>query len=344
MRPTTKAIVMSQTKLRLALFGSGRIGQVHASNIAAHPEIDLVMIADPFIDGARRLADRTGGRAVEDPAEVFAEAELDGVVIASPTPTHVDLMTRASAHGLAVLCEKPIDLDIDTVLECRERINSSAVPVMLGFNRRFDPHFASIQTQVTAGSIGTLEQLLIISRDPAPAPRDYIVASGGIFRDMTIHDLDMARFFIPDIVEVSAIGTNVYSDDIRELNDFDSATVTLRGRNGELVTIVNSRHCAFGYDQRLEAFGTDGMLSAGNVAKTEVRRYDATGTEGAPPYLPFFLERYAQAYRAELDAFAHVIRTGEPCSPSFDDGVAALVLANAAAESAATGKTVAITP
>jgi myo-inositol 2-dehydrogenase / D-chiro-inositol 1-dehydrogenase len=338
-----KDIVMPQPKVRLALFGSGRIGQVHASNIAAHPNVDLVLIADPFIDGARDLADRTGGRAVGDPAEVFAEPDLDGVVIASPTPTHVDLMSRAAAHGLAVLCEKPIDLDIDTVLACRERISSYSVPVMLGFNRRFDPHFASIQTQVAAGSIGTLEQLLITSRDPAPAPRDYIAASGGIFRDMTIHDLDMARFFIPDIVEVSAMGANVYSDDIRKLNDFDSATITLRGSKGELVTITNSRHCAFGYDQRLEAFGTDGMLSAGNVAKTLVRRYDASGTEEAPPYLPFFLERYAQAYQAELEAFAHFIRTGDQCSPSFDDGVAALVLANAAAESAATGKTVAIT-
>ena len=204
-------------------------------------------------------------------------------------------MSRAAAHGLAVLCEKPIDLDIDTVLECRERISTCSVPIMLGFNRRFDPHFASIRTQVAAGSIGALEQLLITSRDPAPAPRDYIAASGGIFRDMTIHDLDIARFFIPEIVEVSAVGANVFSDDIRELNDFDSATITLRGSNGELVTIVNSRHCAFGYDQRLEAFGTDGMLSAGNVTKTLVRRYDASGTEEAPPYLPFFLERYAQA-------------------------------------------------
>jgi myo-inositol 2-dehydrogenase/D-chiro-inositol 1-dehydrogenase len=333
---------MPDPRLRFALFGSGRIGQVHAANIAAHRDIDLVMIADPFIDGARHLADRTGARAVQDPAEVFDEAGLDGVVIASPTPTHVELMSRAAERGLAVLCEKPIDLDIDTVLECHERISSFQTPVMLGFNRRFDPHFAAVRAQVEAGSIGALEQLLITSRDPAPAPRDYIAASGGIFRDMTIHDLDMARFFIPDIVEVSAMGANVYSDDIRELDDFDSATVTLRGRDGQLVVITNSRHCSFGYDQRLEAFGTDGMLAAGNVAETQVRRYGAAGTEQAAPYQPFFLQRYADAYRSELDAFANSIRTGAPCSPSFDDGVAALVLANAAAESATTGKTVAV--
>jgi myo-inositol 2-dehydrogenase / D-chiro-inositol 1-dehydrogenase len=333
---------VSTKKLRLALFGSGRIGQVHARNLADHPDIELVLICDPFIEGARTLAAQTAGRGVADPAEVFAEPDMDAVVIASPTPTHVDLMAQAASHGLAVLCEKPIDLDINTVLECRENIRAHQVPIMLGFNRRFDPSFASVRAQVADGAIGTLEQLTITSRDPAPAPRDYIAASGGIYRDMTIHDLDIARFFIPDIVEVSAVGTAMFSDDIKALDDFDTTTVTLRGRDGQIVTIINSRHCAFGYDQRIEAFGSTGMLSAGNVSENTVRKYDATGSEQARPYLPFFLERYAQAYRAELDAFAHAILTGQPCSPGFDDGVAALVLANAAAESATTGKTVTV--
>ncbi|GAB3276434.1 inositol 2-dehydrogenase [Sinomonas notoginsengisoli] len=332
----------TERPLRLALFGSGRIGQVHARNMAAHPGIELALIADPFIDGARRLAEATGARAVQDPEEVFAEPGLDGVIIGSPTPTHVDLISRSAARGLAVLCEKPIDLDINTVLACREQIRGYTVPIMLGFNRRFDPSFAEVRSRVEAGEIGRLEQVTIISRDPAPAPRDYIASSGGIFRDMTIHDLDMARFFVPDIVEVSAVGSNVFSDEIKELDDFDSVTVTLRGSGGELITITNSRHCAFGYDQRLEAFGATGMLSAGNVTPTTVRKSGAEGTEESAPYLPFFLERYAQAYMAELDAFAHSIRTGAPCSPSFEDGVAALVLANAAAESALTGKTVSV--
>ncbi|MFF2318320.1 inositol 2-dehydrogenase [Arthrobacter sp. NPDC058097] len=329
-------------RLRLALFGSGRIGQVHARNIAAHPEIDLVLIADPFIDGARRLAESTGARAVQDPEEVFADTSLDGVIIGSPTSTHVDLISRSVAHGLAVLCEKPIDLDIDTVLSCREQIKNSTVPIMLGFNRRFDPSFAAVRTRVEAGEIGKLEQLTITSRDPEPAPRDYIAGSGGIFRDMTIHDLDMARSFVPNIVEVSAVASNVFSKDIAELNDFDSAVVTLRGGDGELITITNSRHCAFGYDQRLEAFGPQGMLSAGNVAPTTVRKSGAAGTEESDAYLPFFLERYPQAYYAELEAFAQSIRTGAPTSPNFADGVSALVLANAAAESAVTGKTVSV--
>lgn len=329
-------------RLRLALFGSGRIGQVHARNVAAHPDIDLAIIADPFIDGARHLAEQTGARAVEDPAEVFAEQGLDGVIIGSPTNTHVELISRSVEHGLAVLCEKPIDLDIDTVLECRQRLTDTTVPIMLGFNRRFDPHFAAVHSRVEAGEIGRLEQLVITSRDPEPAPRNYIETSGGIFRDMTIHDLDMARFFVPNIVEVSAVGSNIFSDDIDELGDFDSTVVTLRGSEGELISITNSRHCAFGYDQRLEAFGSEGLLSAGNVAPTNVKKHSRAGTEESSPYLPFFLERYVHAYGAELEAFAHSIRTGTPCSPSFDDGVAALVLANAAEESATTGKAVAI--
>lgn len=328
--------------LRLALFGAGRIGQVHARNIAASPEVDLVVIADPFIEGAKTLAATTGAEAVASPDEVFSRNDIDGVVIGSPTSTHVDLITRAVDKGLAVLCEKPIDLDIETVRSCQSAIGERSSQVMLGFNRRFDPSFAAVQRRVAEGEIGNLEQLVIISRDPAPAPRDYIAGSGGIFRDMTIHDLDMARFFVPEIVEVTASGANTFSEEIAEFSDYDSAVVTLRGSRGELVNIVNSRHCAYGYDQRLEAFGAEGMLSAANIGPTTVKKFSSTGTEQGDPHMPFFLERYTQAYLAELEAFARGIRSGEPFSPSFEDGVIALELANAAVESAASGRSVTI--
>ena len=331
---------MTPRPLRLALFGSGRIGQVHAHNLAADPSIDLALIADPFIDGAQALAEKTGARAVQDPDEVFADDSLDGVIIGSPTSTHVDLMTRAAGKGLAVLCEKPIDLDLDTVLSCRDQLAGVSTPIMLGFNRRFDPAFAAVNTRVAGGESGSLEQLTIISRDPEPAPRGYLEGSGGIFRDMTIHDLDMARFFVPDIVEVTAVGTNQFSDDIRELGDYDAAILTLRGRQGELISITNSRHCAYGYDQRLEAFGPEGMLEARNLTPTSVRKHSSNGTGEQDPIFNFFLERYADAYRLELQAFAAAIRTGTQPSPGFSDGVAALVLAEAALESASTGRTV----
>ncbi|GAB3276319.1 inositol 2-dehydrogenase [Sinomonas notoginsengisoli] len=331
---------MSSERLRVALFGSGRIGHVHAHNIAGHPDLDLAVIADPFLDGASRLAASTGTTAVASTEEALDTPGLDAVVIGSATSTHVELIEAAVQRGLAVVCEKPIDLDLATVRSCRERIAGSRTPIMLGFNRRFDPAFAAVRRRVEAGEIGTLEQLTIISRDPQPAPVGYLASSGGIFRDMTIHDLDMARFFVPDIVEVSAQGSTLFSDDIRDLGDYDTAVVTLRGARGELVTITNSRHCAFGYDQRLEAFGSAGMLSAANLAADTVRFYSASGTEQAGPYLPFFLERYQAAYRAELDAFAAAVRTGTAPSPGFDDGMAALVLAEAATESAAAGKAV----
>ncbi|MFF1832429.1 inositol 2-dehydrogenase [Paenarthrobacter sp. NPDC058040] len=332
----------TERPLKVALFGSGRIGQVHARNIAAHPDLELAWIADPFIEGATNLAAGTGAVAVETADEVFANADLDAIIIGSPTNTHVELISRAMSQGVAALCEKPIDLDIDRVLACRDEIRGNNTPLMLGFNRRFDPNFAAIQARVSAGEIGQLEQLTIISRDPAPAPANYIATSGGIFRDMSIHDLDMARFFVPDIIEVSASGANVFCDYIEEAGDFDSVVISLRGRNGELITITNSRHSAYGYDQRLEAFGSEGMLNAGNVSPTTVRKYSAAGTEETNAYLPFFLERYVDAYRNELDAFAKAIRTGTACSPGFDDGVQALVLANAAEESARSGRAVKI--
>jgi myo-inositol 2-dehydrogenase / D-chiro-inositol 1-dehydrogenase len=328
--------------LKVALFGSGRIGQVHARNIAAHPDLELAWIADPFIDGARSLAAATGAAAVETADEVFANSDLDAIVIGSPTNTHVDLISRAMGQGVAALCEKPIDLDMERVRACRDAIRGSKTPLMLGFNRRFDPNFAAIQSRVAAGEIGRLEQLTIISRDPAPAPAAYIATSGGIFRDMSIHDLDTARFFVPDIIEVSAAGANVFCDYIEEAGDFDSVVITLRGRDGELITITNSRHSSYGYDQRLEAFGSEGMLNASNVSPTTVRKYGATGTEEADAYQPFFLERYAEAYRNELDSFAKAIRSGTACSPGFDDGLQALLLADAAEESARSGRVVKI--
>lgn len=328
--------------LKVALFGSGRIGHVHARNILANPELELVAIADPFIDGARALAEGTGAVAVASADEVFGIEGLDAVIIGSPTSTHVDLISRAAAQGVAALCEKPIDLDLDRVLACRDSLRGNETPLMLGFNRRFDPNFSAVQARVQAGEIGKLEQLTIISRDPAPAPAAYIASSGGIFRDQSIHDLDMARFFVPDIIEVSATGSNLFCDYIEEAGDFDSVVITLRGRNGEQITIINSRHSAFGHDQRLEAFGSDGMLTAGNLTPTSVRKFTAAGAEEADPYLNFFLERYADAYRSELDSFAKAVRNGTACSPGFDDGIQALLLANAAEESARSGRVVKI--
>jgi myo-inositol 2-dehydrogenase / D-chiro-inositol 1-dehydrogenase len=328
--------------MRVALIGCGRIGRVHAESIATHPRADLVRVCDALEDSAREVASLFGGVPGSDVDVVLTDPAVDAVVIASPTPTHVDLLARAVEAGKAVLCEKPIDLDIARVDACRARIGADAARVMVGFNRRFDPSFRAVHDRVGAGEIGRLEQLTIISRDPAPSPAAYLETSGGLFRDMTIHDFDMARFFLGDVVEVTAMGSNLVADYIAELGDIDGAMITLRGSTGALCHITNSRRATFGYDQRLEAFGELGMLSVDNLRPDGVRASTASFTESAAPYLDFFLDRYTPAYRAEFDHFIESIEAGTVPSPGFDDGRAALVLADAAVESLRSGSAVTV--
>lgn len=328
--------------LRVGLIGTGRIGQVHALSVNSHPATTLHRVADVYLEGAHKTADQFGAEATGDPDDLFEAGDLDMVIIASPTSTHIELLEKSIDAGIPALCEKPIDLDIARVDKLRDKANSTSVAIGLGFNRRFDPHFAALRARVKAGDIGPLEQLLITSRDPAPASTDYLAVSGGIFRDMTIHDFDMARYFVPEIVSVTAQGFNQFSDDIKKLGDYDATAVALRGSNDELVLISNSRHAAYGFDQRMEAFGRDGMLRAENITDTNVLHYGPNQVEGRSPYQNFFLERYMDSYRNELDEFVKLVRGEESNTPSFEDGRMALVLANAATESAATGKTISI--
>jgi len=331
--------------VRVALFGCGRIGTVHAAAVAGHPRAELLYVCDPMETPAKELAVRHGATATGDIATVLGDPAVDAVVIASPTPTHVDLLTRAVHAGKAVLCEKPIDLDLARVDACWagiSRLTGADAPlVMLGFNRRFDPSFREIRDRVRAGEIGRLEQVVITSRDPAPPPAGYVGTSGGLFRDMTIHDFDMARFVLgTEVAEVQATGAVLIDPAIGEAGDIDSAVVVLRGTDETLVQITNSRRCAFGYDQRLEAFGSTGMLTAANQLPTSVRFAGAERAEATAPYLNFFLERYGPAYRAELDHFVECVETGAAPDPGFADGREALVLADAANESLRTGAVV----
>ncbi|QAY59654.1 inositol 2-dehydrogenase [Microbacterium protaetiae] len=329
-------------QVRIGLIGTGRIGQVHALSIDALKNTTLQWVCDPFIESAERTAAQFGGRVTADPADVLAAGDVDAVIIASPTATHVDLISAAIDAGIPALCEKPIDLDIARVDALREKAAGASVPIVLGFNRRFDRHFTDLQQRVAAGEIGRLEQLTITSRDPAESPAAYLATSGGIFRDMTIHDFDIARFFLPDIVEVTARGAAVFSEIVPGLGDYDSVMVVLRGANDELISITNSRHAAYGYDQRIEAFGSEGLLQVGNQTDTAVRHWGADAVESLAPYQNFFLERYAEAYRSELVEFVKAVQ-GEPSrSPGFEDGRAALVLADAAELSSRTGAAVAV--
>ena len=325
--------------LNIAVIGAGRIGQVHARTIASHPGAVLALIADPFGDAAEKLAAAHGARHTTDIDSVFTDDSIDAVIIGPPTPLHIPHLLAAAKAGKAVLCEKPIALDMADVEAAREELDAVTTPVMFGFNRRFDPSFAALRAAVADGRVGDLENLLIISRDPAAPPVEYVKVSGGIFRDMTIHDFDMARFFLGDIVEVHAFGQN-FDPGIAEAGDFDAAVVTLRNADGAVATIINNRKCSAGYDQRLEAQGSTGTLNADNVRATTVRLSNGEATDAAEPYLDFFLQRYADAYRLELTAFIDAVAEGRTPPTSIADAIEALRLAEAATESARTGRAV----
>ncbi|SDB96118.1 myo-inositol 2-dehydrogenase [Sanguibacter gelidistatuariae] len=325
--------------LRFAVIGAGRIGAVHAASIAQHPDCELVLVADPDLASAQRLAAASGGRATGVVDDVFTDHRVDAVIVGSPTRFHVDQIVAAVAAGKAVLVEKPVDLDLARVDACLAAIGDQAHRIMVGFNRRFDPGFAEIHAHVRDGVIGPVEQLTIISRDPAAPPASYVAGSGGIFRDMTIHDLDMARFMLGDITQVHAVGQHLDAD-IEAAGDWDAAVLTLTAASGAVATIINSRHCATGYDQRLEAFGPLGSLEALNHTATAVVHHSATTSGARGRYLDFFLERYTKAYAAELEHFVTSIRDGVAPSPSLADGREALALADAATLSANTGQPV----
>lgn len=328
------------TQLRFALIGAGRIGEVHARTIAAHPAAALTLVCDPVVAAAEAVAAAYGARACTDAADVFAAEDIDAVVIGSPTPLHVEHILAAVKAGKPALCEKPVAMQLAEAEELQRQLaDLPEVPVMLGFNRRFDPSFAQAHALVEEGTIGTLEQLTIISRDPAAPPKAYIAKSGGIFKDMTIHDFDTARFFLGDVAEVTATGQNL-DPELADTGDFDAAVIVLRSANGAAATIINSRHCATGYDQRLEAFGPEGAILAENQRPTTLQVSTRTASDAKAPYLDFFLERYADAYREELTSFIDALTKGTPVSPTVDDGVEALRIAEAAGESARSGATV----
>ena len=323
-----------------AILGCGRIGRMHARNIKAHPRAELVGVYDVVAKAADEVAAELGAKVLGSVDQALNDPAIDAVFIASSTDTHVDLITSSAKAGKAVLCEKPIDLDIARVEACWNEIGKLDPMVMIGFNRRFDPSFKALRDRIQAGDLGQLEQVVITSRDPAPPPAQYIKGSGGLFRDMTIHDFDMARYLVGDIVEIQAMGGNLIDPAIGQVGDIDAAMIILRAASGALVHINNSRRCAYGYDQRIEAFGEKGMLQANNRRPTTVEAWGAQGTQTRDPVLNFFIERYFEAYMAEIDHFVDCVEKRETPLASFTEGREALRLADAALESLRTGQIV----
>lgn len=316
----------------VAVLGAGRIGRIHAAHLARLPGVHLSAVCDPVDDHAQALAQQlnTQARPLD---EVLADPAIDAVVIASPTATHSDLILRAAQARKHILCEKPIDLSTERAMVCAAAIEEAGVACMLGFQRRFDPTFSALKQRLDRGDIGTPEMLVITSRDPGAPPAEYLSQSGGIFRDMLIHDFDVFRWLLcsdgDEAAWISATGACLTDPAIARVGDIDSAVVSIRTRSGRLCLINASRRAAYGYDQRLEVLGATGLLAAGNHRPVEVTHMSAAGTCGENPE-PFFLERYRTAYALEVAHFFERLQFGEPFRTSVHDGVAAQRLADAA--------------
>ncbi|WP_029076263.1 inositol 2-dehydrogenase [Kaistia adipata] len=327
--------------VRLGLLGAGRIGKVHAGAIAANKGARLVAVADAFPDAARALAETTGSE-VRDADAIMNAADIDAVLITTPTDLHATMIEQAARAGKAIFCEKPVDLDVERVRACLAVVAETGAPLMVGFNRRFDPNFMEVRRQIDAGAIGKVEMVSITSRDPGPPPADYIRRSGGLFRDMTIHDFDMARFLLgEEPVSVFASASVLVDPEIGKLGDFDSASIVLTTKSGRIAQISNSRRASYGYDQRMEVHGSKGLVSAENLRATNVEVANGDGYR-REPLLNFFMTRYTEAYRNEIAAFITALENGEPPTPSGDDGLKALILADAALRSVKEKRAVAV--
>ncbi|MBV7380829.1 inositol 2-dehydrogenase [Maritimibacter dapengensis] len=324
---------------RFAILGAGRIGQVHARAVTSNTAARLVAIAEPFADAAQKVAAQYGCdiRSID---EIATSDDVDAVVICTPTDTHADLIEQFARAGKAVFCEKPVDLAVDRVKAALAIVEAENAALMVGFNRRFDPDFMALKAAIDEGRIGDVEMITITSRDPGAPPAEYIKVSGGIFRDMTIHDFDVARWLLGEEIKTVYAAASVLTDpEIGTLGDYDSANVVLTTASGKQCTITNSRRASYGYDQRIEVLGSKGMVAAKNTAEANILMADEAGFH-EPPLLNFFMTRYTAAYANEIAAFVASIEDGAPMPTTGKDGLKALELAEAALESVRTAAAV----
>ena len=331
---------------RFAILGAGRIGQVHARAVAGNDHAVLAAVYDPVAAAASAISD-TYGAAIHTVEEIAAADDIDAVIICTPTDLHAQQIEQFARVGKAVFCEKPIDLNSGRVRECLAVVNQTSATLMVGFNRRFDPHFMGVKATIESGRIGTPEMGIIISRDPGAPPADYITRSGGIFKDMMIHDFDMAVFLMGDMPEsVMATGSVLTDKAIEPLGDYDSASAVLRWADGRQLLISNSRRASYGYDQRVEMHGSLGMVVAENEHPIQI---EVATSEGymRPPLHDFFMTRYIAAYANEINAFISAVGGATTDSeaggiPTGIDGLNALLIAEAALESVNSGRLVTI--
>ncbi|MDT8305587.1 MAG: inositol 2-dehydrogenase [Anaerolineae bacterium] len=330
--------------LQVGLIGAGRIGKIHGETLARRLDTArLAAVADINLTAAEELAGRMGvERAVADYRHLLDDPAIDAIVIASASNTHAQIVEEAASAGKDIFCEKPIDFDLARIDHALAAVRAAGVKLQVGFNRRFDPNFSKVREMVLAGRIGEPHILRITSRDPAPPPIEYVKVSGGLFLDMTIHDFDMARYLIgSEVTEVYATGAVLVDPAIGEAGDVDTAVTTLTFANGVIGTIDNSRRAVYGYDQRVEVFGSEGMVAAGNdVPDTHVYA-NAEGVHSALPVY-FFLERYLGSYIAEMQAFVEAVVQDTPPPVTGEDGRIPVVIGLAAQKSLRERRPVAI--
>ena len=326
---------MGKNIINIALFGLGRIGQMHADNLLNHKDFNLKYIFDKDQKLTKKLSKKYNSTGIQNPKIAFKDQNIKCIFIASSTNTHLKFIEEAVVNKKVVFCEKPLDLDLNKINKCEKRISKYNPKIQIGFNRRYDPAHNSLNHNLLKGKIGKLEKIIITSRDPSPPPINYLKTSGGIFKDMMIHDFDLARFYAgkDEFESIFATGQRFSEKKLKKINDLDLATVVMKTKKGVQCIITNSRHCSFGYDQRIELFGSKGMIISDNQRDLETVLYSKNSTDNKTQLKNFFIERYSEAYKIQLNDLVKICKKNSKPLANFDDGKKSLILAEIAKKS-----------
>jgi myo-inositol 2-dehydrogenase/D-chiro-inositol 1-dehydrogenase len=326
---------MGKNIINIALFGLGRIGQMHADNLLNNKNFNLKYIFDKDQKLTKKLSKKYNSTGIQNPKIAFKDQNIKCIFIASSTNTHLKFIEEAVLNKKVVFCEKPLDLDLNKINKCEKRISKYNPKIQIGFNRRYDPAHNSLNQNLLKGKIGKLEKIIITSRDPSPPPINYLKTSGGIFKDMMIHDFDLARFYAgkDEFESIFATGQRFSEKKLKKINDLDLATVVMKTKKGVQCIITNSRHCSFGYDQRIELFGSKGMIISDNQRDLETVLYSKNSTDNRTQLKNFFIERYSEAYKIQLNDLVKICKKNSKPLANFDDGKKSLILAEIAKKS-----------